>query len=289
MPFFFSLLTEVPLKLLPARSALLLSALVLLTTVVPVGAQQDQDEDRRILPAQPDYTVNVLPTAMRVPLHRSAFRVTHRFTRPLGQGDFGDLVDDLFGLDGGALIGLEYRFGLFRGLQIGIHRTSLEKTIEFFGQYGVVRQGESRPVGVSAWVSVEGIDNFRDEYSTALGGIFSRIAGEHAAFYVEPLWVANTNPFASATGDSNDTFVLGLSTRLRIRPTVYVVGEWAPRLAGFDPGVDHGSFAIEKRAGGHVFQLNFSNALGTTMAQLARGGFDNDDWYMGFNISRRFN
>jgi len=277
------------LKLLPARSALLLSALVLLTTVVPVGAQQDQDDDRRILPAQPDYTVNVLPTVMRVPLHRSAFRVTHRFTRPLGQGDFGDLVDDLFGLDGGALIGLEYRFGLFRGLQIGIHRTSLEKTIEFFGQYGVVRQGESRPVGVSAWVSVEGIDNFRDEYSTALGAIFSRIAGEHAAFYIEPLWVANTNPFASATGDSNDTFVLGLSTRLRIRPTVYVVGEWAPRLAGFDPGVDHGSFAIEKRAGGHVFQLNFSNALGTTMAQLARGGFDNDDWYMGFNISRRFN
>jgi hypothetical protein len=52
--------------------------------------------------------------------------------------------------------------------------------------------------------------------------------------------------------------------------------------------VTHGSFAIEKRAGGHSFQLNVSNSFGTTMAQIARGGFDNDDWYLGFNISRKF-
>jgi hypothetical protein len=47
-------------------------------------------------------------------------------------------------------------------------------------------------------------------------------------------------------------------------------------------------FAIEKRQGGHAFQLNFSNGFGTTMGQLARGGFNNDDWYLGFNISRKF-
>jgi hypothetical protein len=52
--------------------------------------------------------------------------------------------------------------------------------------------------------------------------------------------------------------------------------------------VDHGSFAIEKRLGGHVFQLNFSNSFGTTMGQIARGGFNNDNWYLGFNISRKF-
>ena len=46
--------------------------------------------------------------------------------------------------------------------------------------------------------------------------------------------------------------------------------------------------AIEKRAGGHAFQLNFSNGFGTTLAQVARGGFNSDDWYLGFNISRKF-
>ena len=65
-------------------------------------------------------------------------------------------------------------------------------------------------------------------------------------------------------------------------------GEIAPRAAGYKPGVNHASFAIEKRAGGHLFQLNFSNAIGTTMGQIARGGANNDDWYMGFNISRKF-
>ena len=68
---------------------------------------------------------------------------------------------------------------------------------------------------------------------------------------------------------------------------VYLVGEFIPRL-GYEPGVNYGTFGIEKRAGGHVFQLNFSNGFGTTMGQLARGGTGSEDWYLGFNISRKF-
>jgi hypothetical protein len=66
------------------------------------------------------------------------------------------------------------------------------------------------------------------------------------------------------------------------------VGEFAPRVSGYDPGVNHGSFGLEKRAGGHTFQVNFSNGFGTTMGQIARGGTGGDDWYLGFNISRKF-
>lgn len=260
---------------------------MVLACAASASAQDDQDNDRLIPPAQPDYTLITMPTALRVPRLASAFRITHRFSRPLGEGDLGDLVNDAFGLDDGALIGLEYRFGLVRGLQLGIHRTSLEKTIEIFGQYSVLRQRMSRPLGLSAWVSVEGVDNFREDHATAVGLIVSTLVGERAAFYVEPVWVGNSHADALA-GEDGDTLMLGLSTRLRIRPTVYLVGEWVPRLAGYDPNVDHGSFAIEKRAGGHVFQLNFSNSVGTTMGQLARGGVGDDSWFMGFNISRRF-
>jgi len=42
----------------------------------------------------------------------------------------------LFGIDSGAQIGHEYRFASSGNGQIGIHRTS-DKTIEFFGQYGL--------------------------------------------------------------------------------------------------------------------------------------------------------
>src|SRR5690349_10559364 len=75
--------------------------------------------DRAVDPSQPDFTLIGLPTTLRMPKFASAFRVTHRFNRPLGDGDFGDLVGDAFGLDGGAQIGLEYRFGIWSGTQIG--------------------------------------------------------------------------------------------------------------------------------------------------------------------------
>jgi hypothetical protein len=247
---------------------------------------QEDDPDRDINFAQPDFTLAALPTTLRVPRHRSSFRVTHRFGRPLGEGDFGNLLEDLFGLDGGALIGLEYRFGLFRATQIGIHRTS-NRTIEFFAQRQIVSQGDF-PFNIDALGTIEGTNNFKDSYSPALGALISREVGQHAAFYVEPIWINNTNLEPKELVDDNDTFIIGLGTRVRIRPTVYLLLETAPRVAGFDPDVTHISFGVEKRAGGHLFQLNFSNSFGTTLAQIARGGSSNDDWYLGFNISRKF-
>lgn len=248
------------------------------------AAQDDPDRDVNL--AQPDFSVITLPTTLRVPRFKSAFRITHRFGRPLGAGDFGDLVSDLFGLDSGSLVGLEYRFGLFRGAQVGINRTS-NRDIQFFGQYELARQGDALPFGLAIQVTAEGTNNFRDSYSPGLGVILARELGDRGAVYVEPLWVNNTNSLPSELADDNSTFLLGLAARLRVRPTVYVLLEGAPRVAGYDPGVNHLSFAIEKRSGGHTFQLNFSNGVGTTLAQVARGGVSNDDWFIGFNITRK--
>jgi hypothetical protein len=212
--------------------------------------------------------------------------VTHRFGRPLGAGDFGELAEDLFGLDSGALIGLEYRFGLMRGLQVGIIRTS-DRTIELFTQYNLMNQRDGKIVGLGVIGSIDGTDNFTDSYSPALGAVISREFGDHGTLYVEPIWVNNSNPDPAELADDNDTFMVGIGTRIRVRPTIYVVGEFIPRV-GFTPDVHHGTFGIEKRAGGHVFQLNFSNGRGNTMGQLARGGTAAEDWYLGFNISRKF-
>ena len=250
------------------------------------AAQAEDDPDRDLRLSQPDFTIVNLPTTLRLPRYKSAFRVTHRFGRRFGDGDFGDLVGDLFGLDSGAQIGLEYRFGLIRGGQIGIHRTS-SKIIEFFGQYNVLDQKDNGVLGLDAVATIDGTDNFSDSYTPSLGIVMSRDLGEYGAVYLHPKWVNNSNPLPSELTDDNDTFVLGLAARIRIRPTVYLVGEFIPRL-GFEPGVNYGTFGIEKRAGGHMFQLNFSNGFGTTMGQLARGGTGSEDWYMGFNISRKF-
>ena len=266
--------------------AVLAAAVMVVGMLAPAPAlAQEDDPDRDLRLAQPDFTVITLPTTLRLPQFKSAFRVTHRFGRPLGAGDFGDLAGDLFGLDSGAQIGLEYRFGIIRGAQIGIHRTS-DKTIEFFSQYSVLQQ-QNTGFGLDAVATIEGTNNFKDSYTPSLGIVVSRELGEFGALYVNPRWVNNSNPLPSELTDDNDTVLIGLGARIRIRPTVYLVGEFIPRI-GFEPGVNHGTFGIEKRAGGHTFQLNFSNGFGTTMGQVARGGTASDDWYLGFSISRKF-
>ena len=52
----------------------------------------EDNPDLDIDPLQPDFTLIALPTTLRMPRMKSSFRVTHRFTRSLGQGDFGSLA-----------------------------------------------------------------------------------------------------------------------------------------------------------------------------------------------------
>ena len=252
----------------------------------PEPARAAAPSDRAVNPSQPDFSLVALPTTLRIPRFGSAFRVTHRFTRPLGQGSLSDLASDFFGFDSGAQIGLEYRFGIMAGTQIGIHRTS-DRTIQLFLQHEVLRQRGRMPVAVHALASVEGGNNLRERRSPALGAVISRTVGVHGALYIEPIWVNNSNSLPSALVDHNDTVLLGLGARVRIRPTVYVVAEGTPRF-GYRPGVAQASFGLERRTGGHSFQINVSNGTGTTPGQLTRSGISRDSWFIGFNISRKF-
>jgi hypothetical protein len=278
------------------RGACLLFALALARPAVAQDPQApptppspvESNPDVRLDPLQPDFNLAALPTTLRMPEHKLAFRVTHRFTRSLGEGSVGDLFDNFFGFDSAALIGLELRYGLLPGTQVGVHRTS-DKTIEIFGQQNLMQQKpDGHPLGIDVIATYEGLDNMKDQKMGALGLLVSRKAGKFAAFYAEPMVVFNskTNPTDPST--STDTGMVGLGTRLRIRPTTYLVAEITPRFSGYRPNVDQMSFGLEARAGGHTFQVNFSNGFGTTLGQIARGGIDNSSWFIGFNISRKF-
>jgi uncharacterized beta barrel domain-containing protein DUF5777 len=272
------------------------SAVALVTVLwgMPAMAQQAPqpppdraDPDARVDPLQPDFNLAALPTTLRMPVRKLAFRVTHRFARALGRGDFGDLLSDAFGFDSGAQIGLELRYGLLPGTQVAVHRTS-NRTIEIFGQHSFLSERHGGGFGLDLLVGLEGDNNLREQHRGIVGALVSKNITSVAAIYAEPVWVGNTNS-VDAAGTDNNTVLLGLGARLRVRPALYLVGEVSPRLAGYDPGVNQVSFGIEGRAGGHLFQLNFSNGFGTTLGQLSsRGGVNYDDWYIGFNIARKF-
>jgi hypothetical protein len=256
----------------------------------PAAAASDEEEN----PAIPDFTSINLPTTLRLPRHKVAFRVTHRFARPLGDGDFGDLASDFFGFDSGAQVGLELRFGLFAGTQLGVYRTS-DRTIQLFAQQDLMQQGR-RPIGLAAFATFEGIDNLQVERSPGIALVASRTFGTRAAVYAVPGWVGNTN-LIDGEGEENNSFILGLAGRLRLNEAYAIVGEAVPRIGGHRHQDTQVNFAFERRVGGHNFQINFGNALGSTLAQVARGGGpvrgggggeEGRPWYIGFNLARKF-
>jgi len=250
----------------------------------PSDAAPPDDDDSALVLAEPDFRVLNLPSTLRLPRNGSNFQLTHRFNGNLRQGSLGRNAGNLFGLDQGAAVGFEYRFGIARHVQAAAYRTAIDKTFQFYGKYDAVQQGASIPVSLSALISVEGADNFQERYSPAVGLVVSRTAGERLALYATPVWVHNT---AALLNVDRDTVFVGIGGRVRVSSTVYVVAEVSPRTSGYRPDKAAYGFALEKRAGGHMFQLNFNNGQGTTLGQIARGGFPNS-LYLGFNLARKF-
>jgi hypothetical protein len=255
---------------------------------VPVFAQTaTDDDDAKLRPLEPDFKIANLPTTLPMPVHGGNFELTHRFGGDFRNTDFDVLAKNLFGLDNGATINFGYRFGLAKHLEVAASRTNAFKEFQFQAKYDAFHEDQGRPVGLSAIVSIEGTDNFSDNFSPALGLSISKALGTAAIVYVDPFWVHNSAGVGASTLGTRDTGFIGIGGRVRLMPGTFITLEASPRIGGYAPGDALYSFGFEKRVGGHVFQLNFSDStLGTTYGQIARGG--SPSLFMGFNLSRKF-
>lgn len=257
----------------------------------PVAAAPDEDDDVSFDAAEPDVSVVTVPTTFRLPEHAWMLRVTHRFTRPLGDGDLGDLVGDLFGLDSGAQVGLELRFGLTGRTQLGAHRTS-DRNIQLFAQHVLMPARSYRPHALGVLLSVDGADNFSEHHSPALGVIGTRRLGTRSAVHVVPMVVFNTlqDDFSAREGEEDTAVLVGLGARIGVTGDLSFLAEAVPRLGGADGHRQPVAFAVEKRVGGHGFQVTVSNFFGTTPRQVAEGAIPppTRGWFLGFAISRKF-
>src|SRR5262245_20793519 len=87
------------------------------------AVQTGGDDDAALDVVEPDYTVVNIPTTLRLPRHKGNFHLTHRFNGNLEEGSFGEQAKTLFGIDKGATIGFEYRFGIARYVQAAVYRS----------------------------------------------------------------------------------------------------------------------------------------------------------------------
>jgi hypothetical protein len=253
------------------------------------------------IPLQTELNLINIPTTRSIQRHHSYFRLTHRFARDLRRGDFGELASDLFSLDNGAVIGVEYRFGITSNLHAGVNRSMLSKTIQTFARWDALRQSDSMPFSASLMASYEGLNNLQENHQPGAAITISRTFGDALALYATPAFVWDSRAVDFLEGHDHDhdlgevdehadhehTAYVGLGARIRFSKSGYLVGEYSPRVYGYDPNRGVWGVGLEKRTDGHTLQLNLTNAFGTTLGQLARGGSPHDI-YLGFNITRQF-
>lgn len=222
------------------------------------------------------------------------FLIYHRF------GTINSGIQEFFGLDQ-ANMRLGFEYGLSDLINIGIGRSTYDKTYDGFIKWKFLRQktgAENVPVSI-AWISTIAIPTvvITDSLTTVERMSFahqimiSRKFGEKLSLQVMPGIVhLNTVPQVS---DNNDIVYLGAAYRYKLNQSFALTGEY---YLQFNPiasvqTYDAIGFGVDIETGGHVFQLHITNSRPTFESGFITGTTDNfwdGDIRFGFNISRTF-
>ena len=228
------------------------------------------------------------------------FLIGHRFGEPLfTKRSPGNLL----GFDSFAAVTFGAEVGLTDWLSVSAMRSNLDRTIEVASGFQLSTQESaaggsavgSAPVSTRFRIGVEGRNNFRDRFAPFIQFVAARSFGDRFSLAVAPSIAFNTRnentffpPDLLFGEDKNYTVAIGVGAGLRLLPTVSVVAEYIPRVAGFKgerfdrPAV---SIGIQKATFRHTFEFVISTARPLTTAQYSVNG--TDTFKVGFNIYRR--
>lgn len=223
------------------------------------------------------------------------FLISHRFGL-LNSGAY-----ELFGLDDSNIrLGLDY--GVTDRFNIGIGRSSFEKTYDGYLKYKLIRQqtGERTvPVTVTAFTSMaiktlrrDDIElEFTSKLTYAYQLIIARKFSPSVSFQVLPTMIHRNA--VEPEGEGNDLYAVGAGGRVKLTKRLSLNAEYYLQLNRIEESSIQNSVAIgfDIETGGHVFQLHLTNSR----AMIEKGfvtetttDFFDGDIHFGFNISRSF-
>lgn len=224
-------------------------------------------------------------------------KIGHRFGLITGG------IDNFFGLDNAVTrIGADY--GLMNNVQIGLGRSTFQKTVDGYVKYRFLRQSTGAvemPLTLSAvafgavrtdpWTvnDVKVPNKFRWFYTLQL------IAGRKVSdFFTVQLSPGLVHRNMVETPDlSNSVFNVGIGMRFRLSRRVTLNTEWIYVLPDQidDQYRNSLSIGLDIDTGGHVFQLHFTNSLPMSengFITQSTGDWSTGDIHFGFNIARVF-
>jgi hypothetical protein len=233
-----------------------------------------------------------LPTTTTLGKGEFLFRVSHRFQPPMSDG-----WDAFYGLDGPAYVLLSFGYGLRDDLMVTVGRTGLFQEWELSADWALVEQGARSELPFSATLhagaSIVSMDKPEgDEWSgrlrlSALLSLSYQF-DDRLSFLLVPAFASNTNFWDP---DSEGTFALGIGARYTVFDEISLIAEWVPPLAGYNDLYSGWGFGVEKKIGGHVFQVFVTDSIGLLATQYLPGGdlrLGDGDFRIGFNIFRIF-
>ncbi|MFK7807610.1 MAG: DUF5777 family beta-barrel protein [Saprospiraceae bacterium] len=273
-----------------------------------LNAQAQETENKEVFGTFKDRRVINSHSVETLQKRQLDVRIGHRFGDIAGDaGGWGNF----YGLENAAdvLIGVEY--GATDDLTLGLFRTKgsgpLKALINTQAKYRILRQKESGTpltlsvLGFTATSTMEKADdpeliNFFDETAHRLvyGAqiIIARKFSPRFSLQVTPGFLhRNIVPF----GDENNIFSVGAAARIQVTKVIGLLADFTYPITDFGGDNDRYlplGFGIEFDTGGHVFQLNFTNATGLSAADYipyTTSNWADGEFRMGFTISRLFN
>ncbi len=223
-----------------------------------------------------------LPTGRKLDRHGLYLNFTHRFVYTPAFSGTGS-GDTLFGLDNFSISSFGLRFGVTDKLSVSAYRSPslINRPIELGAAYHIWDEHSGNLFNASARFSVDGQNDFAENYTTNFELILSRSASRRAQFYLVPTLSLDDRELTQKPGSlasapprlpGYNTFSLGGGGIVDVRPTVGLLAEVIPTLANAsEVGIHRPAFAfgIQKRVLRHAFTLGFSNSPGTIVAQRA--------------------
>jgi hypothetical protein len=226
------------------------------------------------------------------------FIFAHRF------GAVNGGLYELFGLDDAYVrLGLDY--GITDNLSVSIGRNSVDKTMDGYLKYKLIRQSKGAR-NFPATITVLGGTAYQaSPKDNAVPEGFESI--DRLAYVGQVLIARKFSPILSLQLmptlvhrnavlqdiEQNDQFALGAGGRLKVSKSVALTTEYYYRVntpAG-NPNYNTLGFGIDIETGGHVFQLILTNTRGLTERAFitqTEGDFADGDIHIGFNVTRTF-
>jgi hypothetical protein len=237
------------------------------------------------------------------------FWISHRFGA-LNSG----FMDNFLGLDEAKIrLGMEY--GLSDVWLVGMGRSTIEKTYDFYTKYKVLRQSNQMPVTLTVYGSLA-TNTMPTGYILPSGNIMRYENNLQRQTYMGQILIArkftdklslqimptilHNNKVESAYFDNN-LYSLGMGGRYKLTNRLSLSAEYYKNLVDTKtflktsgtayPYQDSFSIGFDIETGGHVFQLHFTNSKGMIEKHFisqTTGTWANTDIFYGFNLARTF-